>query len=116
MGEASRMENFFVTDAYNLTVRPGIQRVDAQGQRTAATILATWAGHIGEQENEELDDEYLVVVDFYNGTDRIFLYRMNEDKQLAAFKEQRGTLGLTKVQNAYVKIFPFGGKIYIMSA
>lgn len=116
MGEASRMENFFVTDAYNLTVRPGIQRVDAQGQRTAATILATWAGHIGEQENEELDDEYLVVVDFDNGTDRIFLYRMNEDKQLAAFKEQRGALGLTKVQNAYVKIFPFGGKIYIMSA
>ena len=72
MGEASRMENFFVTDAYNLTVRPGIQRIDTE-ERNPATILASWAGHIGEEENETLDDEYLVVVDFDGEKDRIFL-------------------------------------------
>ena len=25
MGEASKMENFLVTDAYNLTLRPGVR-------------------------------------------------------------------------------------------
>jgi hypothetical protein len=115
MGEASRMENFFVTDAYNLTVRPGIQRIDTQ-DRTEAAILASWAGHVGEQENEELDDEYLVVVDFDGTEDRIFLYRRNEDKQFRVFNSQRGALGLTAAKDAYVKIFPFGGRIYIMSA
>lgn len=116
MGEASRMENFFVTDAYNLTLRPGIQRIDAQGERTEVEILASWAGHIGEKENEELDDEYLVVVDFDGAQDRIFLYRMNEDKLFYVFKSQTGALGLTSEENSYVKIFPFGGKLYIMSA
>lgn len=115
MGEASRMENFFVTDAYNLTVRPGIQRIDTQ-DRTEAAILASWAGHVGEQENEELDDEYLVVVDFDGTEDRIFLYRRNEDKQFRVFNSQSGALGLTAAKDAYVKIFPFGGRIYIMSA
>lgn len=114
MGEASKMENFFVTDAFNLTVRPGIQRIDSE--RTEAVILASWAGHIGEEENETVDDEYLVVVDFDGSTDRIFLYRMNESKRFYVFKSQSGALGLKSAENAYVKIFPFGGKIYIMSA
>ena len=53
MGEASAMENFFITDAYNLSVRPGIQRIDGK-TRTPAKILATWAGHIGEEENDPI--------------------------------------------------------------
>lgn len=115
MGEASRMENFYVTDAYNLTVRPGVQKVDNE-RKASGVILASWAGHVGDKENEELDDEYLVVVDFYGGTDRIFLYRMNEDRQFYIFKSQTGVLGVGSANDAYVKIFPFGGKIYIMSA
>lgn len=116
MGEASRMENFFVTDAYNLTVRPGIQRIGSEGERTPETILATWAGHVGEEENEALDDEYLVAVDFDGEKDRIFLYRMDDNKQFGVFLEQEGALGISDVQSAHVKIFPFGGTIYIMSA
>lgn len=115
MGEASRMENFYVTDAYNLTVRPGVQKVDNE-RKASGIILASWAGHVGDKENEELDDEYLVVVDFHGGSDRIFLYRMNEDRQFYIFKSQTGVLGVGSANNAYVKIFPFGGKIYIMSA
>lgn len=115
MGEASRMENFFITDAYNLTIRPGIQRIDIY-DRTPAKILASWSGHVGEKENEELDDEYLVVVDFDGTNDRVFLYRMNEEKLFYVFHTQTGVLGLTSAENAYVKIFPFGGRIYIMSA
>lgn len=116
MGEASRMENFFVTDAYNLTVRPGILRVDPNGERSAATILASWAGHIGEEENENVDDEYLVVVDFDGTTDRIYMYRASEAGSFYVFHTQSGALGLTSAENAYVKIFSFGSRIYIMSA
>ena len=114
MGEASRMENFFITDGYNLTVRPGILRID-QGERSPKKILASWAGHIGDEENEATDDEYLVVVDFDGTQDRIFLYRADTGSFYAAHS-QNGALGLTKAEGAYVKIFSFGSKIYIMSA
>lgn len=114
MGEASAMENFFITDAYNLSVRPGIQRIDGK-TRTPAKILATWAGHIGEEENEDVDDEYLLVVDFAEGKDRIFLYRAL-DGTFAVSQSQTGALGLTKADGAYVKVFPFGSRLYIMSA
>ena len=114
IGEASRMENFFITDGYNLTVRPGILRID-QGERSPKKILASWAGHIGDEENEATDDEYLVVVDFDGTQDRIFLYRADTGSFYVAHS-QNGALGLTKAEGAYVKIFSFGSKIYIMSA
>lgn len=116
MGEASRMENFYVTDAYNLTLRPGVQRIDKALARSAAPILASWAGHIGEEENESLDDAYLVVVDFFGGEDRIIMYRYEDDRGFYVFYTQTGALGLTAAENAYVKIFPFGSRLYIMSA
>ena len=116
MGEASRMENFYVTDAYNLTLRPGVQRIDKTLARSAAPILASWAGHIGEEENESLDDAYLVVVDFFGGEDRIIMYRYADDRGFYVFYTQTGALGLTAAENAYVKIFPFGSRLYIMSA
>lgn len=116
MGEASRMENFFITDGYNLTVRPGILRIDQDGERTPETILATWAGHIGEEENEAVDDEYLVVVDFDGSQDRIFMYRTDKTGSFYVSFMQEGALGLDDAVNSYVKIFPFGSKLYIMSA
>lgn len=57
MGEASRMENFQVTDAMNLALRPGILRVDFSQSRSPAQILASWAGYIN-------DSEYLCLCDF----------------------------------------------------
>ena len=50
MGEASKMVNWFITDALNLTVRPGIQRVDFQQERETAQILASWSGFVGDIE------------------------------------------------------------------
>ena len=116
MGEASVMENFFVTDAMNLKVRPGVQRLDAQRTRTPAQILASWAGHIGEEESEAVDDEYLVIVDFADGKDKIWMYRAEDNGSFSVFYSQSGALGLTSAANAYVKIFPFGSRLYIMSA
>lgn len=116
MGEASAMENFFVTDGYNLTLRPGIQRVDMQQARGTAKILALWAGHIGDEENESADDEYLVVVDFTAGKDRISMYHAQDRNSLKVYSVQTGLLGLSSAEGGYVKIFPFGSKLYIMSA
>lgn len=116
MGEASAMENFYVTDAMNLSVRPGIQRLDKKRVRMPAQILAGWAGHIGEEENETVDDEYLVLVDFSEGNDRIWMYKAGQDSAFSVFYTQTGALGLTSAENAYVKIFTFGSRLYIMSA
>lgn len=116
MGEASKMENFFVSDAMNLTVRPGVQRLDFAQQRDPAQILASWAGHVGDEENENVDDEYLLIVDFKNSKDRIWMYKANENGVFEVVYSQTGKLGLTSADNSFVKIFPFGSRVYIMSA
>lgn len=108
MGQASRMENWLVTDAYNLTTRPGIQRVDFEGVRSPAPILAAWAGVLSYT-------EYLVVVDFEEGTDRIWMYVKSANGRFYPAYNQKGALGLSTAEGGYVKIFSFGGRLYIMS-
>ena len=109
MGEASKMENFAITDAFNLTLRPGIRRVDAALAREPYPILAAWGGYVE-------DGEYLVVVDYTGETDRIFLYAKDEKGGYDLHYQQFGVLGLESAEDAMVKIFSFGGKLYIMSA
>lgn len=110
MGEASRMVNFYITDACNLEVRPGIRRVDFELERDPAPILASWAGHMSEQ-------EFLVICDFAEGQDRLWMYITDagDADGHRVFYHQDGALGLTSAEDAKVKIFPFGGKIYVMS-
>ena len=111
LGEASKMENFLITDAYNLKLRPGIRRLDNDQERNSAKILASWAGYVEQQ-------EFLLVCDFTDGTDRLWLY-ITDDEQLDGHRlyySQNGALGLTSPENAMVKIFTFGGKLYVMSA
>lgn len=111
MGEASRMENFYISDACNLTVRPGIQRIDYEAERDPAPILASWAGHVNQQ-------EYLLICDFLEGKDRLWLYIADREQADGhrLYYRQDGALGLTAGENSYVKIFPFGGRLYVMSA
>ena len=108
MGQASRMVNWVVTDGFNLATRPGVQRLDFKRERGPAPILAVWAGFIG-------DKEYLVIVDFLDGQDRIWMYHGAGGSYAPAYR-QEGALGLTSADGAMVKIFPFGGKVWIMSA
>lgn len=108
MGEASKMENFTITDANNLSLRPGVRRFALEGGRTPATILAAWSGFLG-------DRDYMVLVDVYEGTDRIFLYRGN-DAGAYICHTQSGSLGLTTAKDATARIFPFNGELYIMSS
>ena len=87
MGEASKMENFIVTDSYNLKLRPGIKRVDFHTEREPATILGMWSGFYGTE-------ELLAICDFYEGQDRIFLYIKDENKNHVLKQKAIGVLGL----------------------
>ena len=111
MGEASAMENFLITDGFNLAMRPGVQRVDFAAEREPAPILNCWAGYISKDSKEE----HLVIVDFYGGTDRIWLYTHSEVGGTIVQHRQDGALGLTSAEDHLVKIFAFGGKLWIMS-
>lgn len=108
MGEASEMENFTITDAFNLSLRPGVRRFDTTHERTPAPILAAWSGFLG-------DRDYMVFVDVYGGTDRIFLYKQESEDTVISYR-QSGALGLTSVGNSIARIFPFNGELYIMSS
>lgn len=105
LGEASKMENFTITDSFNLKLRPGIKRVDFHTDREPATILNMWSGYFGTE-------ELLAICDFYNGQDRIFLYTKDGDKNHVLKQKVTGLLGLTSDKNAYVSIFTFNGELY----
>lgn len=107
MGEASHMKNFFITDGFNLMLRPGAQRVDFDQERTPAPILGSWSGYIG-------NTEYLLLCDFLNGQDRLFLYAVDSGKYVLTCS-QSGALGLTSQTEPLLKIFSFAGKLYVMS-
>ncbi len=108
MGQAARMENFFISDGYNLVCRDGIQRIDREQERGGGQLLAVWSGNVG-------GDDLLIAVDF-SGTDRIWLYTAEADGGIAFLGKQEGALGLTEAEGAKVKAFTYGGKLFIMSA
>ena len=108
MGEASKMENFTITDAYNLALRPGIRRVDFNLQRDPAPLLAAWAGFVKEK-------DLLVLCDFAGGKDRLFIYTKTDTDNHELIHSQEGALGLTTAEGAIVHIFTFNGYLYVMS-
>ena len=103
------MENFTITDAYNLALRPGIRRLDANTERSPAPILAAWAGFLNTE-------DFLVICDFADGQDRLFVYRKTEQETNELVHRQEGALGLTTAENSMVNIFTFNGFLYVMSA
>lgn len=111
MGEASRMENFLITDGFNLKTRPGIRRMDFEEERAPAQILGSWAGYVSETSQEE----QLLIVDFADGTDRLWLFTRSGTGGYTTKYRQDGALGLTSPENHMVKIFAFGGKLWVMS-
>ena len=109
LGEASKMENFTITDAYNLILRPGVRRLDFNTERSPAPILAAWAGFMNTE-------DFLVICDFHGGQDRLFVYRKTELEAHELVHSQTGALGLQTAENAMVNIFTFNGFLYVMSA
>jgi hypothetical protein len=108
MGEASKMENFTITDAYNLSLRPGVRRIDFAGERDPAPLLAAWAGFLEQR-------DLLLLCDFADGTDRLFVYERGSDEGHTLIHRQDGALGLTKANEAKVNVFTFNGDLYVMS-
>lgn len=106
MGAASKMENFLVTDEYNLTLRPGIRRVSLADRRPAP-ILASWSGYVGEI-------EYFIICDFVENQDRLSLYQVEGDSFRLAHT-QLGALGLTTTEDHCVKVFAFSENLFVMS-
>ena len=109
LGEASKMENFTITDAYNLILRPGVRRLDFNTERSPAPILAAWAGFLNTE-------DFLVICDFHDEQDRLFVYRKTELEAHELVHSQTGALGLQTAENAMVNIFTFNGVLYVMSA
>ena len=109
MGEASKMENFTITDAYNLALRPGVRRLDFNTDRSPAPILAAWAGFLNTE-------DFLVICDFSEGKDRLFVYRKTELEAHELVHHQEGALGLDTAEDSFVNIFTFNSFLYVMSA
>lgn len=106
MGEASKMENFYITDGLNLSLRPGVDRIHIDQPRDIAPILGSWSGYIS-------NDEYLAICDFFDGHDRLFLYRVNKG-EYSLVCNQEGALGLISQKDPMLKIFSFASKLYVM--
>ena len=108
MGQAARMENFFVSDGYNLVSRDGVQRIDQEEARAGGVLLALWSGNLG-------GDDLMIAVDFADRKDRVWLYTAESDGRIVFLEKHEGVLGLTAAEDAKVKVFTFGGKLFIMS-
>lgn len=104
-GEASKCINWYITDGLNLTTRPGV-RILHDEQREPGTILAAWSGKVSER-------EFIVIADYLDGHDRIFLLENDELGQKKVIDRHMDMLGADPSQ--VVKIFPYAGSIFIMS-
>jgi hypothetical protein len=104
MGEASKIINFTITDNHNLSLRPGISRIDRGKENTH--IVAAWSGCVRK-------GEYLIIVEIADGADRINLYTRAENGAFSLIAEAAGKLKMTEPGQT-VKIFPFGEYVYVM--
>lgn len=106
MGEAARMVNFTVTDGMNLKSRPGVVRALFDQPREPAQILEAWAGFVGTRER-------IVLVDFWNGADRITIFGKDPYGELKILSTQTALLGLA--QPVRPMVLSFSGEVYILS-
>lgn len=106
MGEASKIENFYITDDYNLKNRPGVTAL--QATKFGGTITAMWDGLIGKY-------HFLLIV-----------YRMGlvgrQIVQIVSRNEDAKALEIDGAYETYmsprhpVKFFTLGNKVYLTGA
>ena len=106
MGEASKIENFNITDDYNLKNRPGVTAL--QATKHGGTITAMWDGMIGKF-------HFLLIV-YRNGTAGY------QTVQIVSRNEEAKALGIDNTYATYmsprhpVKFFTLGDKVYLSGA
>lgn len=102
-GQASKIENFYITDGYNLTLRPGILQEEwLDSEDPNAKIFAYWRGEIGSR-------TYAIAVCSENdGGEMVYYarYRFSGNGDIVYFP----------LDGENVKIFSFAGFVYLMSA
>ena len=91
MGEASKIENFVVTDGYNLVSRPGVRIVD----RRDTQYLAIWRGYIGTEAT------------------RVIVYKDLNSGRIFVEAGEAFTTPLYCDPSMPIKIFPLGSRLYI---
>lgn len=95
MGEASKIENFTITDDYNLKNRPGIRKF---GDLTGEKVLRAWTFLHN-------DYKYLAVVQSIREIGYDF-------QKLTIFKDE--TIVFSRTERAFYNVFPYDGKISIL--
>jgi hypothetical protein len=107
MGEASRIENFDITDGLNLKTRAGVRRGIAADERySVLEILGMWSGM--------LDGEDTLILSVYMYDNR----QSTSDVRLRAYRIEDGGFVLHHDFNTNVltrqrtKLFQFGGIVY----
>ena len=116
MGEASRLVNFAITNDRNLKLRPGVRKVPMPAYDDDLWPLAMWSGYVGETE--------MLVFVGWDEYEEIYIFKKNENGEAELLEKANGSeewskthiLGIGEnVDPHVVKIFPFAGKLYIMS-
>lgn len=100
LGEASQIENFNITDDYNLKSRPGVKNT----YRCSGAIKAVWDGLIGIY-------HFLIVVNT-NSANEVFLDVIARNKAA----ENSGCTGVSKIDadaDAEMNFFQHGDKLYL---
>lgn len=108
LGEASRIENFAITDNSHISVRPAAKMII---QTEVDLIVGAWSGYIGDQ-------EFLAVAtgSEYEDRRKISLYKAGSTEVFQALTMP--SFGITQVgvpEPYYVTFFAFRGNLYCMS-
>ena len=106
MGEASKMVNFTVTDAFNIATRPGVSYERLLPDQPAV-LLDAWAGQIGDRER-------LIAVTLEAGVDVIRLYKLADTGHLQEIASRTQALNIQSA-GENTMIIPFGDSVYIFS-
>lgn len=101
-GQASRIENFQITDGFNLTLRPGIYEEEwLDSGDPYARIFAYWRGDIGTR-------TYAITVCSENDSGEILYF--------ADYRwDQYSKIEYLHLEGDAVKIFAFAGSVFLMS-
>lgn len=108
MGEASRMENFTITDGMNLKTRPGIRRI-LDNADLSSPITGSWAGRLGETD---------ILVIFYRleNYDTVSVYKPDGEGGFLRVREQTIRQVAEHEGDTVVKFFTFGSDLYMMTS
>lgn len=106
MGEASRIENFYITDDYNLKIRPGISVL--QDFQIGDSIVGFWDGLIGEC--------HWTLIFYVEGHSYDVRFRTISRNDAAKARNRDGVYRTDLRADYPVKFFSLSNRLYIVGA